>query len=153
VAHKSGGTTWTESRPEPSTPALSSPARDFGRSKAFYKALGFPNVLDGEVAIVGAGSGGFIFQNYYQKDWDENFMMQLMVDDLDAWWAFIEGLDLPGRFGVQPPRPRPCSRGGSGRPTSSTRPRLRAAARGGAGSSDDVIRPGRTAILVRLPTT
>ena len=29
--------------------------------------------------------------------------MQLMVDDLDAWWAHIEALDLPGRFGVRPP--------------------------------------------------
>ena len=32
-------------------------------------------------------------------------MMQLMVDDLDAWWAHIVGLDLPCRFGVQAPRP------------------------------------------------
>jgi len=32
-------------------------------------------------------------------------MMQLMVDDLDAWWAHIEALDLPTAFDVQPPRP------------------------------------------------
>jgi len=31
-------------------------------------------------------------------------MMQLMVDDLDAWWTHIEALDLPGKFNVQPPR-------------------------------------------------
>jgi uncharacterized glyoxalase superfamily protein PhnB len=31
-------------------------------------------------------------------------MMQLMVDDLDAWWAHIERLDLPAKFDVQPPR-------------------------------------------------
>jgi len=31
-------------------------------------------------------------------------MMQLMVDDLDAWWAHILSLDLPARFAVQPPR-------------------------------------------------
>jgi hypothetical protein len=29
-------------------------------------------------------------------------MMQIMVDDLDAWWAHIDGLDLPSKFGVQP---------------------------------------------------
>lgn len=29
-------------------------------------------------------------------------MMQLMVDDLDAWWAHIECLDLAEKFGVQP---------------------------------------------------
>ena len=46
----------------------------------------------------------FILQDYFQKDWAENFMMQLMVDDLDAWWTHIDALDLPGRFNVQPPR-------------------------------------------------
>jgi catechol 2,3-dioxygenase-like lactoylglutathione lyase family enzyme len=81
------------------------PSRDFELSKRFYEALGFRKVLDGEVAIFNAGSGGFILQNFHQKDWAENFMMQLMVDDLDAWWAHIESLDLPARFGVKPPKP------------------------------------------------
>jgi catechol 2,3-dioxygenase-like lactoylglutathione lyase family enzyme len=81
------------------------PARDFDLSRRFYEALGFEKLVDGEVAIFGAGSGGFILQRYYQKDWAENFMMQLMVDDLDAWWVHISGLDLPARFGVQAPKP------------------------------------------------
>ncbi len=80
------------------------PARDFDLSKRFYEALGFAKVLDSEVAIFNAGSGGFILQRYYQKDWAENFMMQLIVDDLDAWWAHIQRLDLPKRFGVPPPK-------------------------------------------------
>ena len=80
------------------------PAQDFDRSKRFYESLGFEKVLDGEVAIFKVGSGGFVLQRHYQKDWAENFMMQLMVDDLDAWWAHINTLDLMGRFGVPPPR-------------------------------------------------
>ena len=80
------------------------PARDFDVSKRFYETLGFDKVLDGEVAIFNAGSGGFVLQRYYQKEWAENFMMQLMVDDLDAWWTHINALDLPGKFGVQPPK-------------------------------------------------
>ena len=81
------------------------PARDFDLSKRFYEALGFEKVLDGEVAIFNAASGGFILQRYYQKDWSDNCMMQLMVDDLEAWWAHIDALDLPSQFGVQPPKP------------------------------------------------
>lgn len=80
------------------------PGKDFALSKRFYEALGFEKVHDGEVAIFNAGAGGFILQNYYQKDWAENFMMHLMVDDLDAWWAHIESLDLPARFGVSAPK-------------------------------------------------
>jgi uncharacterized glyoxalase superfamily protein PhnB len=80
------------------------PTRDFDLSRRFYEALGFTMVLNGEVAIFNAPSGGFILQRYYQKDWAENTMLQLMVDDLDAWWAHILDLDLPGSFGVQPPK-------------------------------------------------
>lgn len=80
------------------------PAKDYELSKAFYEALGFRMLHDDDVAIFEAGSGGFILQPYYQKDWAENCMMQLVVDDLDAWWRHIERLDLPGRFSVRPPR-------------------------------------------------
>lgn len=81
------------------------PAKDFELSKRFYEALGFEKVLDSEVAIFNAGSGGFILQRYFQEDWAANFMMQLMVDDLDSWWAHIESLDLTNRFGVPAPKP------------------------------------------------
>lgn len=80
------------------------PAKDFDLSRDFYEALGFRKLLDGDVAIFAAGSGGFILQRFYQKHSAENFMMQLMVDDLNAWWVHIESLDLPGRFGVGAPK-------------------------------------------------
>ena len=80
------------------------PAKDFGLSKQFYETLGFEKLLDGQVAIFGVGASSFVLQNAFQKEWAENFMMQLMVDDLDAWWRHIAALDLPGRFGVQPPK-------------------------------------------------
>ena len=80
------------------------PAKDFELSKRFYEALGFEKRLDASVAIFRLGRGEFLLQPYYQKDWAENFMMQLMVDDLDAWWAHIQSLDLPKRFGVSAPK-------------------------------------------------
>jgi hypothetical protein len=80
------------------------PAKDFDVSKAFYEAVGFEKLLDADVAIFRVGSSGFILQRRYQKEWAENFMMQLMVDDLDGWWAHIKSLDLATTFDVQPPR-------------------------------------------------
>jgi catechol 2,3-dioxygenase-like lactoylglutathione lyase family enzyme len=80
------------------------PAKDFELSKRFYQTLGFEQLLDADVAIFRIGRGEFLLQPYYQKDWAENFMMQLMVDDLDAWWARIQSLDLHARFGVLPPK-------------------------------------------------
>ncbi|MCW3845881.1 glyoxalase [Sphingomonas sp. LB-2] len=76
------------------------PAKDFALSKAFYDAIGFEKQHDGEVAIYRIGATSFILQNYYVPDWANNFMMQLLVDDLDGWWAHLDALDLPARFGV-----------------------------------------------------
>jgi hypothetical protein len=81
------------------------PAKDFEASRAFYDALGFRKLLDGDVAMFAIGQTGFILQRYYNKDWAENCMMQLMVDDLDGWWAHIKSLDLPKRFGIPEPKP------------------------------------------------
>jgi catechol 2,3-dioxygenase-like lactoylglutathione lyase family enzyme len=80
------------------------PAKDFDLSKRFYEALGFAKVLDADVAIFRIGRSSFILQQHFQKECVENLMMQLMVDDLDAWWTHIASLDLPQRFGVPAPK-------------------------------------------------
>src|SRR5580698_10434332 len=77
------------------------PATDLELSKRFYVALGFEKVLDSDVVVFRVGSSGFILSQF---DEAENFMMQLMVDDLDAWWAHIMGLELEREFGVPAPR-------------------------------------------------
>jgi catechol 2,3-dioxygenase-like lactoylglutathione lyase family enzyme len=81
------------------------PTKDFDASRAFYETLGFKKVFDGQVAIFDVGATSFILQDYYVKTWAENTMMQLVVDDLDAWWAHLVSLDLPSKFNVQPPKP------------------------------------------------
>lgn len=80
------------------------PAKDFEVSRAFYESLGFNKLLDADVAIFGIGSTSFILQRRFEKAWAENCMMQLMVDDLDAWWRHIESLDLAATFGVPQPK-------------------------------------------------
>jgi hypothetical protein len=86
------------------------PAKDFELSKRFYLRIGFELLLDGEVAIFGIGQTSFILQNYFNKDWAENFMMQLVVDDVDAWWARLDALNLPRTFptaSLRPPELQP----------------------------------------------
>lgn len=78
------------------------PAKDLELAKRFYKRLGFAIVLDADdVAIFRMGPSSFLLTRY---DYAEHFMMQLMVDDLDAWWAHIESLRLTSEFGVPEPR-------------------------------------------------
>jgi catechol 2,3-dioxygenase-like lactoylglutathione lyase family enzyme len=82
------------------------PAKDFDLSKRFYEALGFEKVLDADIAIFNAGSGGFLLQSGWNDALDGHLMMQLMVDDLDAWWAHFQSLDLVSKFGLAM-KPRP----------------------------------------------
>lgn len=86
------------------------PTKDLAQSRAFYEALGFEKLLDGDVVIFAVGATSFILQARYDEEWAANAMMQLMVDDLDAWWRRIEALNLPASFGIakpQPPRLQP----------------------------------------------
>lgn len=85
------------------------PSRDFGESRRFYEALGFEiTPLGDKVAHAQLGNGrasfSFILQDFYVKEFAENFMMHLMVGDLDGWWGHIASLSLVERFGVQAPR-------------------------------------------------
>lgn len=81
------------------------PTNDLAKSVRFYEALGFEKLLDTEVAIFGIGQSRFILANATHEDMAGHFMMQLMVDNLDAWWTHIQTLNLPEAFGVPAPRP------------------------------------------------
>ncbi len=76
------------------------PAEDFERSKAFYQALGFTkNFETDSVAEMQLGEFRFLLQNFYEETFVKNFMMQLMVTDLDAWWPSVES--VAKEYGVQ----------------------------------------------------
>ena len=84
------------------------PAKDFQVSKRFYQQLGFKidsEFRDGGGAILRFGSSTFILQNFYVKELAENYMMQIIVRDIDAWWKHIQAAKLDEKFGVQAPRP------------------------------------------------
>jgi len=85
-----------------------------GQESARPESLGFNKLLEGDVAIFEIGSTSFILQRRFEKTWAENCMMQLMVDDLDAWWKHIESLELAVSFGVPQPKALQCSRGAAG---------------------------------------
>lgn len=62
------------------------PARDFELSKRFYQALGFTMSEGwGGTADFEMNGHRFRLQNYYVKDWAENFMFVMGVEDIDAW--------------------------------------------------------------------
>ncbi len=76
------------------------PAKDFERSKSFYTELGF-EMTEGFGGTMDCRLGGAAFrlQNYYVKDWADNFMMRFGVDDVDEWYERAKGVIEKGGFG------------------------------------------------------
>lgn len=83
------------------------PCDDFALCSRFYVELGFEKGHDdGQIAIFRLGGAGFILQNYQWPSAGENYMLQLAVDDIDAWWTHIEATALASRYGVRAKAPK-----------------------------------------------
>lgn len=81
------------------------PAKDLEISMRFYSDLGFQLYeLGPDLVDVRLGNQAFLLQRYYVEAWANNFMMHLLVKDIDAWWDHLSPLDLTTRYGVPPPR-------------------------------------------------
>jgi uncharacterized glyoxalase superfamily protein PhnB len=80
------------------------PAKDFSISSEYYKALGFEVAMDDDVRFVSLGDYGFLLQDFYVKDWADNFMMAMHVDDAQAWIDRAEALveRFPGTRTIAP---------------------------------------------------
>lgn len=78
------------------------PARDFELSKRFYRDIGFTMASDGDgVAYFHHGEASFLLQDYYSEELATNFMMHLLVEDVDAWHRNIETSGVAQNYGVR----------------------------------------------------
>jgi 2-C-methyl-D-erythritol 4-phosphate cytidylyltransferase len=76
------------------------PARDLAVSRSFYEALGFTINGDyGDVLHLQRGATMFLLQAFYEPAHASNFVMSLLTDDLDAWYAMA--LPVAERFGTK----------------------------------------------------
>src|SRR5215831_4183755 len=77
-------------------------AKAFGLCKQFYQDLGFEVVWSSDdLAYVRKGSSSFLLQRFYNKEHAENFMMHLLVQDVEAWWGHIQAQGLIAKYGVR----------------------------------------------------
>ena len=86
------------------------PCDDFELCKRFYADLGFSTIHEDErIAILTAGAHSFVLQNYRWPGAHENFVIQLVVDDVETWWKRIEAMGLAANYGVKitPPQDLP----------------------------------------------
>ena len=73
-------------------------AKDFEISRNFYRDLGFEEVVLHKMSYFKTGEMGFYLQDAYVKDWIDNTMVFLEVDDVDRYWNELVALDLPAKY-------------------------------------------------------
>lgn len=82
------------------------PAKDFDLSKRFYRILGFQSAWSNEqFAYLTYGDISFFLQNFYVKEHAENFMMHLLVEDVNAWWRKVVESEVENKFDVKMTEP------------------------------------------------
>lgn len=86
-------------------------AKDFELSRAFYRELGFQEVvLSKDMSLFRTDTAAFYLQDYYNKDWVDNTMLFLEVQDVHAHLKRIQELELPDNYPgaeVRPMREEP----------------------------------------------
>jgi catechol 2,3-dioxygenase-like lactoylglutathione lyase family enzyme len=74
-------------------------AIDFEESRAFYRDLGFKeSIISKGFSLFAINDLGFYLQDYYVKDWVDNFMIFLEVDNAARYWDELQNLGLPGKY-------------------------------------------------------
>ena len=78
------------------------PARDFAASKAFYTMLGFEIPWsDDELAYVRHGETSFLLQKFYVPEHAGNFMMHLLVENVDDWHRQVMASGVVQKFAIR----------------------------------------------------
>jgi catechol 2,3-dioxygenase-like lactoylglutathione lyase family enzyme len=78
------------------------PAKDFERSKQFYQDLGFTMASDGDgVAYFHHGNASFLLQDFCVPALAENFMMHLLVQDVEAWHRQVLASGVVQKYDVR----------------------------------------------------
>jgi catechol 2,3-dioxygenase-like lactoylglutathione lyase family enzyme len=86
------------------------PSKDFALCKQFYQDLGFEVAWSSDdLAYLRNGNSSFLLQKFYVKEHAGNFMMHLLVEDVEAWWRHVQAQELAAKYDVraEPPADRP----------------------------------------------
>ncbi len=74
-------------------------AKDFTISRNFYKDLGFEeSVLSPNMSYFSKQGMGFYLQDAYVKEWIDNMMVFLEVENTEKYYDEMLALDLPGKY-------------------------------------------------------
>ncbi|PWG81543.1 glyoxalase [Pararcticibacter amylolyticus] len=74
-------------------------AKDFELSRDFYRTLGFQEtIISPAMSLFETGKLAFYLQNAYVKDWIDNTMIFVEVEDVGFYFQKLSDMNLPGKY-------------------------------------------------------
>ncbi len=74
-------------------------AKNFELSRSFYRDLGFgEKIITRDMSLFKTGELGFYLQDAYVKDWIDNTMIFLEVEDVGRYWDELLALGLTAKY-------------------------------------------------------
>ena len=74
-------------------------AKNYELSRNFYSDLGFKeNILSAEMSYFDMNGFGFYLQSAYVKDWVDNTMIFMELDDVKIFWDKLLELELTSKY-------------------------------------------------------
>lgn len=78
------------------------PAKDFALSKQFYQDLGFAMASDEDrIAYFHHKNCSFLLQDFYEQKHAENFMMHILVNEIEKWHRHVMASGVIEKYGTQ----------------------------------------------------
>ena len=74
-------------------------AKNFDLSRSFYRDLGFEEtILSPDMSVFKIDGLSFYLQDAYVRDWIDNTMIFLEVDDVGRYWNELSALNLTTKY-------------------------------------------------------
>jgi catechol 2,3-dioxygenase-like lactoylglutathione lyase family enzyme len=87
------------------------PTKDLAQSIDFYRRMGWQvRFQDENLALMELGASRIFLQKYYQKEWADNTMVHLVVEDATAWHEVAERVKEEGASATCASAPRNAKR-------------------------------------------
>ena len=76
--------------------------KNYVQAQLFFEELGFENVYaDDHMSIFRNEGVEFFLQNFYNQDFQDNYMVAMSVEDLDGLWVHIKNKKLEEKYPIK----------------------------------------------------
>jgi catechol 2,3-dioxygenase-like lactoylglutathione lyase family enzyme len=81
-------------------------SKNYEESRDFYVAMGWVLNFDtGDISEMQLGTQRFYLQNYYQRNWCQNSMLHISVEDAQSWYTHAVNTLASKKHGAAKVRP------------------------------------------------